>query len=254
MGRMVHTINTQLRLMQSSFSAAGKNPPAAVAVSEDAVRQLQGCVNALAMDFSTFAAELPKKLQRIKSSIGFADVDVAHTQEKGCDSSTAAKPTTGAEALPMTYVTWNPIARGQPIPAGAIISGCTKADGDVYVGKGLNNGPGKLITEKGRMLSILCHQGVLGRKEWQQGFVLTISPLAQEHRQRIQSGDLLPACAVHAGATDRDGEVFVGRETEAGACGKITQKNGVMHKLWVHGSRLLGRGHRHGEVLVVRAL
>jgi len=138
---------------------------------------------------------------------------------------------------------WVPIARGQPVHGGAVMTGRTSTDGDVYVGRNNEGEVGKLNLDNGRMYNIWCHHG--GQTD--QGMHLVMSNGAVQAWKPFDSGDPLPSGAVQGGSNRKDGTVYVGREKH-GACGKITlNRDGTIKNLWVHGNLL---PWHHGEVLV----
>eukprot|EP00929_Paragymnodinium_shiwhaense_P003248 TRINITY_DN10367_c0_g1_i3.p1 TRINITY_DN10367_c0_g1~~TRINITY_DN10367_c0_g1_i3.p1 ORF type:complete len:458 (-),score=32.63 TRINITY_DN10367_c0_g1_i3:120-1493(-) len=213
-------------------------PAEHISMPDDAsLRTAQRCVDKFVVDLQKLAEQLPQDVQRFRSS---------------ADMLTFASTESFVTSNPAEYVTWRPICRGEAIPIGAVISGCTKTDGDTYVAKNVAHEPGKLNTDKGRMWNLWCHRGISGQKDAQNGFILTLSPEVTEQWMPLRSGDPIPANAVKAGKHSRDGDVYIGRETNSGACGKITQDRGRMRKLWVHGSRFLGAGHHNGDILVVQ--
>jgi len=142
----------------------------------------------------------------------------------------------------MAYA-WVPICRGQALTGGAVMTGRTGTDGDVYVGRNHEGEIGKLNLDGGRMYNIWCHHG--GQSD--RGAHLVMQNGAMQEWRPFKAGDRLPPGAAHGGHTRTDGDVFVGR-TRHGACGKINlDSDGTIHHLWVHGNIL---PWKEGEVLV----
>lgn len=150
-----------------------------------------------------------------------------------------AKPE--GEVLSISPFSWHPIKRGDDLPAGCILSGCTDTDGQVYVARNPSGGCGKLNLDDGKMHNIWVH----GANASQEGEVLTV-PGSEVSWVIIKRGDELPAGCVLAGNTSSDGDVYVARNPD-GAAGKLNLSKGKMHNIWVHGA---GETHE-GEVLTV---
>lgn len=142
---------------------------------------------------------------------------------------------------------WVPISRGQPLPAGVVMSGRTGSDGDVYVGRNGAGEVGKINLDGGKMYNIWCHAG--GSSQTCEILVLragaTVEWRPYKHHQMPPDG------AVWAGVTRTDGKhgVFVGRDRH-GACGKLnlTDADGKLNNLWIHGN---WSGLHEGEILLV---
>merc|ERR1711924_449970 len=104
---------------------------------------------------------------------------------------------------------WVPICRGGEIPSGAVMSGNTSTDGDVYVGRNSKGEAGKVNIEDGKMFNIWCHkQGQSEKCE-----LLVLRNGSHMEWRPWKRGDELPKGAVFAGKTSTDGEhgVYVGR-------------------------------------------
>jgi len=127
------------------------------------------------------------------------------------------------------------------------MSGRTGTDGDVYVGRNGVGEVGKVNLNHGKMHNIWCHDG----SSSQSCEVLVIRGGAAVEWRPFQRGQTPPDGAVWAGVTATDGRhgVFVARNGQ-GACGKLnmTEDDGKLNNLWVHGNLL---GCQEGEILLV---
>lgn len=143
---------------------------------------------------------------------------------------------------------WVPISRGTVLQAGAVMSGRTGSDGDVYVGRNKNQEIGKLNLDSGKMYNIWSHSG--GSSD--SGDLLVLRNGALHEWKPFKSGDPLPRGAVFGGMTATDGSrgVYVARERH-GACGKLNlNDDGTCCNLWVHGAVL---PWKEGDILVVKS-
>lgn len=133
------------------------------------------------------------------------------------------------------------------MPVGAVLSGKTDTDGDVYVARNLGGGYagggcGKLNLKDNRMYNIWVH----GSGETQEGEVLVAVPGAELAWIPMVRGEKLPPGCILAGETKTDGNVYVARNM-SGVCGKLNLDKGKTNNIWVHGT---GASHE-GDVLVV---
>jgi len=141
---------------------------------------------------------------------------------------------------------WVPLQRGQPLLAGAVMSGRTQSDGDVYVGRNGAGEVGKVNLDKGMMHNIWCHNGGDSRH----CELLVLRGGGTVEWRPYKSGQAIPDGAVWAGVTKTDGRhgVYVGRDRH-GACGKLNLTDGGhLCNLWVHG---YGSACKEGEILLV---
>jgi hypothetical protein len=138
---------------------------------------------------------------------------------------------------------WVPIKRGDLLPLGAVCSGKTDSDGDVYVARNDNGECGKLNLDNGHAWNIWCHHD--GQAE--QGEVLVIKQGLEAEWRRVHKGDDLPEGAVFGGRHNRDGDTYVARNASQ-VCGKLNLDNGKVNNIWVHGYH---RAADEGDVLVV---
>lgn len=147
--------------------------------------------------------------------------------------------------------TWVPIKHGEPLPSGAVLSGRTRSDGDVYVGRNSDGEVGKINLDGGNFHKIWCHHG--GGSE--EGEILLLADRVTVEWIDFKKGDPIPSEAVLAGHPSRDGPggVFVAREKEEGVPGKLNVEDKTSpptaHKLWIQGHLM---GHGEGQLLLIK--
>lgn len=142
-------------------------------------------------------------------------------------------------------VRWVPVRRGDDLPAGAVRTGSTGRDGDVYVARSRGGACGKLNLDGGKVWNIWCH----GEPQMHEGEVLTVKHQAYgvAHWVPLKRGDDLPVGCIRAGATGSDGDVYVARNAN-GAGGKLNLQGGKMHNIWCHGDH---HSAQEGDILTV---
>jgi hypothetical protein len=165
------------------------------------------------------------------------------TGQRGAEPPLAGSTSETASTLPATEskpYEWVPIARGDPLPAGAVLAGTTKSDGEVYVGRSAC-GVGKLNTEAGKMYNIWVHSG----NSTQDGEILVMH--CRHMWQKVKKGDLIPDNAIYGGWTKTDGMVYPCRSKDF-EVGKLNTEGGKLCNMWYHGHFF---AKTEGEILVV---
>jgi len=154
------------------------------------------------------------------------------------------------QVKPMPF-TWVPIKRGDPLPPGVVLSGRTRSDGDVYVGRNSDGEVGKINLDGGNVWNIWCHHG--GGS--QEGEILLLEGGATIEWRDFKKGDPIPSEAVLGGRPSRDGAggVYVAREREEGVPGKLNVEDKhsppTAYSLWVQGHH---KAHNEGQLLLIK--
>jgi len=122
---------------------------------------------------------------------------------------------------------WRKIVRGDDLPAGAVLAGSNKKDGDVYVGR-TPHGVGKLNIENGAMWNIWTHGG----KGDPEGEILVVTS-GKYLWVKVKAGDPLPPGAIFGGRTTSDGDVYPCRDSD-GQVGKLNlaESGGAVYNMW----------------------
>merc|ERR1719235_2377697 len=135
---------------------------------------------------------------------------------------------------------WVPIARGDPVPAGAVFAGNTSSDGEVYVGRNAH-GIGKLNVKDDNMYNIWVHSG----SATQDGEALVMHCRHKWHK--VKKGDPIPEHAVYGGQTNGDGDMYPCRSKDF-EVGKLNTEGGKLCNMWYHGHWM---AKHEGDILVV---
>jgi len=127
---------------------------------------------------------------------------------------------------------WLPIKRGDPISSGAVMTGRTKSDGDVYIGRN-SYGIGKLNVAEGKMWNLWVHGGSGATQE---GEILVLTCGTPYHWEHVKKGDILPHDAVYGGMTATDGPsgVYACRHKD-GEAGKLNLDGRKVCNMYYHG-------------------
>lgn len=142
---------------------------------------------------------------------------------------------------------WKRVQQGDPVPEGAVLSGKTKSDGDVYVARDMKGELGKLNLLRGKVNNIWCHEGGKS-KDTLPIDVLVLCGKGVAEWKSIHKGNDIPMGAVLGGATVTDGgEIYVARVKD-GECGKLNVNKGKAHNIWVHSAWM---AHTEGEILCI---
>ena len=117
---------------------------------------------------------------------------------------------------------------GDPLPPGSILAGKTDTDGDLYFGRigGFGRMPCMVSTVDGK-----CGQWSFCTRKVRRA---TSGDLLQDTGYdlvRVKSGDIIPPNAIQTGATDTDGELYVGRAAGNIPC-KVTADKGKISAFW----------------------
>jgi len=118
---------------------------------------------------------------------------------------------------------WVRVKRGDPIPQGALVSGKTQQDGQLYVGR-CNGEAGKINIDDGKMWNFW---GNVNGPQKDAEILCCPSKFAW---QPIKRGDPMPPNAVRAGETPTDGVNYVGRHN--GEAGKVNTQGGCFWHFW----------------------
>jgi len=147
--------------------------------------------------------------------------------------------------------TWMPIKRGDPLPQGVVLSGRTRSDGDVYIGRNSDGEVGKINLDGGNVWNIWCHHGGSS----QEGEILLLEGGATIEWMDFKRGDPIPIEAVFGGHPSKDGAggVYVAREKEEGVPGKLNVEDKhdphTACNLWIHGHH---KAHDEGQLLLIK--